>query len=398
MSAHAQVTIQERIDSLLRDSLFQRSHVSIMVYDLTADTLMYAHSERQLMRPASTMKLMTAITALDRLGGDYRFTTSMHLDGNIVKTARHHNNLYGDIIVTGGMDPMFGPDDMNAFIETLQKEQIDTIYGSIKADMSFKDSLLLGAGWCWDDKNPVLSPLLWNHSGEFIPKLQQRIEEAGIIMVGRKAMTPDEDSSASEYANASSQPSQPSGETCEHKIKVERHHTISQILNRMMKHSDNLFAETLFYQIAANEHKPATAKTAIYVMNQFIKRLGLNPADYLIADGSGLSLYNYQTSELQIRLLRYAFRNSNIFSQLYPTLPVAGVDGTLKSRMNGSKAAGNVHAKTGTVTGVSSLAGYLTAPNGNTIAFSIINQGIRSAAPAKHFQNKVCNILCSFNK
>ena len=73
---------------------------------------------------------------------------------------------------------------------------------------------------------------------------------------------------------------------------------------------------------------------------------------------------------------------------------MAGVDGTLKSRMRRTPAAGNVHAKTGTVTGVSSLAGYLTAANGNVIAFAIINQGGLSSTAAKKFQDNVCTALC----
>lgn len=381
------LSVQERIASLLGAEMFQKSMVAVMAYDLTADTLIFAHNERQLLRPASTMKLTTAITALDHLGGAYRYTTTMRYDGHCYETHSKRNNYIGDITIIGGMDPRFGTDDMNAFIESLQKERIDTIFGNVRADMSFKDSDRLGSGWCWDDDNPVLTALPWNRNDQFMPKFSQRIREAGITVLPKSALCDSILSMAQDTLRVSSH-------GC--KTTVSRHHTIGQILSRMMKESDNLYAESLFYQIAASEHKPATAKTATYVINQLIKKIGLNPIDYRIADGSGLSLYNYQTAELQIQLLRYAFRNPDIYTNLYPSLPIAGVDGTLQKRMHSGKAYKNVHAKTGTVTGVSSLSGYLTAANGNTIAFAIINQGIRATSPAKNFQDNVCRILCDY--
>ena len=81
-----------------------------------------------------------------------------------------------------------------------------------------------------------------------------------------------------------------------------------------------------------------------------------------------------------IRLLIYAYRQTNIFRELYPSLPVAGQDGTLKKRMTESVANGRVRAKTGTVTGVTTLAGYCASSNGHMLAFSIMNQGVLKIA------------------
>ncbi|MGN1264108.1 MAG: D-alanyl-D-alanine carboxypeptidase, partial [Prevotella sp.] len=110
--------------------------------------------------------------------------------------------------------------------------------------------------------------------------------------------------------------------------------------------------------------------------------------------GSGLSLYNYVSAEMEVRLLRYAYQNSQIYVHLLPSLPIAAEDGTLKSRMKGTFAEGNVRAKTGTLTGISSLAGYCTAANGHTLCFAIINQGIMRAANGKAFQDRLCDALC----
>ena len=130
------------------------------------------------------------------------------------------------------------------------------------------------------------------------------------------------------------------------------------------------------------------------MIDSLITRLGLEPKDYLIADGSGLSLYNYVTPELLVTLLNHAQHNEQIRQYLLPCLPIAGVDGTLKKRMTGTRAQGNVMAKTGTVEGVSSLSGYLTAANGHLISFSIINQGIVRTRTGHNFQDQVCLILC----
>ena len=115
---------------------------------------------------------------------------------------------------------------------------------------------------------------------------------------------------------------------------------------------------------------------------------------YRIADGSGLSLYNYVTPEILTRLLTYAYRNTNLFMNLYTALPIAGQDGTLKKRMKEPETNGKVRAKTGTLAGISSLAGYAMTPNYHMLAFCIINQGIMKNAEGRGFQDKVCAALC----
>ena len=179
------------------------------------------------------------------------------------------------------------------------------------------------------------------------------------------------------------------------KFICSRTHTIDQILGRMMKESDNLYAEAMLYQIAASTgNRPATAKHARTLMQQLIRQMGLNPKGYRMADGSGLSLYNYLSAELLVRLLRYAWHNQQVYDLLQPSLPIAGEDGTLKKRMKSPFTSGNVRAKTGTVTGVSSLAGYCTAANGHELCFAIINQGIMHNNTGRHFQDRICMALC----
>jgi D-alanyl-D-alanine carboxypeptidase/D-alanyl-D-alanine-endopeptidase (penicillin-binding protein 4) len=83
-----------------------------------------------------------------------------------------------------------------------------------------------------------------------------------------------------------------------------------------------------------------------------------------------------------------------VWEFLFPTLPVAGESGTLSKRMKGTAAAGNVCAKTGTLSGISSLAGYCTSDNGHQLCFAIINQGVLRNSQGKNFQDLVCLALC----
>ncbi|MBR4898764.1 MAG: D-alanyl-D-alanine carboxypeptidase/D-alanyl-D-alanine-endopeptidase [Prevotella sp.] len=364
------LNVQARIDSLLQSSIFETSTVGLMVYDLTADSALFLHNHRQLLRPASTMKLLTAITAIDRLGGSYQLRTSLYYSGTI-----DNRTLCGDLICVGGMDPRFNSDDMRAFVESLQRMGIDTLRGRIVADCSMKDTLQWGEGWCWDDDNPTLSPLLIGKKANFTERLLKELTDQGIVLNGVVTTCGTRPADA--------------------KFICSRTHTIDQILGRMMKESDNLYAEAMFYQIAASTgNRPATAKHAHTMMQQLIRKLGLNPKGYRMADGSGLSLYNYLSAELLVRLLRYAWHNQQVYDLLQPSLPIAGEDGTLKKRMKSPFTSGNVRAKTGTVTGVSSLAGYCTAANGHELCFAIINQGIMHSNSGRHFQDRICMALC----
>lgn len=361
-------SLTDSLHLLLQDELFSTSQVGISVYDLTDDTLLFAYNARQRMRPASTEKILTAITALEELGTDYKFFTKLYIDGEIRGGA-----LHGDVYVKGGFDPTFGRTDLQGLVEALASRNIKSVKGALCADVSMKDTLKWGMGWCWDDDNPDLTPLLLGGKDVFLTRFEQALKKKGIhIGVLKKAECPSD----AVLLKSISTP-------------------IDKVLGRMMKESDNLYAEAVFYALAAKDGKPyASRKEAMYSIEKMIGFLGFEPAKYRVADGSGLSLYNYLTPELETALLRYAFSRQEIFTSFYESLPIAGVDGTLKKRMIDTPAFNNVRAKTGTLTGVYSLAGYATAANGHQLAFCIINQGVESASEARAFQDKVCVLLC----
>lgn len=364
------IDVQSRLDVLLRSDMLRTSTVGLMVYDLTADSVIFKYNEKQLMRPASTLKMMVAVAALDRLGDGYEYETGLYMTGEVTDSV-----LDGDLYCKGGFDPVFGQRDLYAFVDSVRSLGVDTIRGNLYADLSMKDADRLGEGWCWDDDNPVLTPLLINGKDGFVEEFKSRLHRAGITVEGevKEARTPSD---------------------AIRKCTVKR--AVKDILPRMMKKSDNLYSESLFYHLAASRVHSATvtAKDGRRMMNRLIEKLGYDASDYYIADGSGLSLYNYVSPELEVAFLKYAYRHDRIYVPLYASMPIAGMDGTLDDRMRRGYARGNVHAKTGTVTGVSGLAGYCTAANGHVLCFSIINMGIRHASSGRRFQDSVCEALC----
>ena len=365
------VNVQTRLDSLVKDTLFERTQLGLMVYDLSADSVLYSYGGKQALRPASTMKLLTSVAALDLLGSGYAFRTYLYYKGTISKGV-----LSGDVWLVGGMDPLFDERDMRIFAETIHRIGVDTIRGRIMQDLSFKEEQLLGEGWCWDDDNPQLTPLLISGKDEFASQFKDELMKCGVFVdapVSTGRLPKDKDVL----------------------LICSRSHALREVLEPMMKESDNLYAESMFYQIAASIGKrPAEAVHARQLIKQLLTKVGVTGVQYRIADGSGLSLYNYVTPELMIRLLRYAYLKRDVMAALYPSLPVAGVDGTLKKRMTKGFAYENVHAKTGTVSGVSSLAGYCRSANRHLLAFCIINQGVMKNADGRNFQDKVCEAMC----
>ncbi len=365
VAAMAQDSLCIRLDSLLTDPMFETSQVGLMVFDLNGDSALYVRNHRQMMRPASCMKLVTAITALDKLGADYDYQTRIYYTGSI-----EDSTLVGSIYCVGGFDPMLTNDDVSDIALRIQRLGIDSIRGMLVADQSMKEPLEYGEGWCWDDDNPRLLPLTIGRKNVFVTTLAEELARNGVNLEGVRLM----------------EGRVPNGA----RLLCILRHNIGTVMERMLKMSDNFYAESMFYQMG---YKQGDVRD---VTKKLIARQGLGHVAYKIADGSGLSLYNYVSVELLCRLLRYAWRTPSIYRALIQTLPIAGVDGTLKDRMKGTAAQNNVRAKTGTLTGISSLAGYCTAANGHQLCFAIINQGIMRAAAGKAFQDRVCKVLCDY--
>ena len=436
----AQTGIAGGLEQLLQDKMFESSDASVVVYDLTADSMLFEHRAQKLVRPASVMKVLTSVAALDRLGPGYNINTTMYEN-------RTDSSL--NIYVQGEMDPLFGECDMVAMAASVpQGCVIDTLY----ADCSMTDSLYWGPGWSWDDNpygyQPYLSPLMYcggavevvvkpkekgaapevavkPHSSFYtvvneaecgnnglgkLTILRDWLEDSNVIRIKgnctrEKKETMNMYRSADFFVAALAEKLDSLGivvrniafAECPENSKVL--YRCSRPLESVVKHamleSDNLCAEALVYHLGKLVAKGSVSMSdGCAVVSRFVKnRLGI-ASDYSIADGSGLSLYNYVTADILLRALRYAHRNGRVGRILYKAMPQSGISGTLKNRSKGTAAFGKVRAKTGTVKAVCSLAGYLNAANGHRYAFVLLNTGMQSSRPVREWQDKVCNLLC----
>jgi D-alanyl-D-alanine carboxypeptidase/D-alanyl-D-alanine-endopeptidase (penicillin-binding protein 4) len=141
----------------------------------------------------------------------------------------------------------------------------------------------------------------------------------------------------------------------------------------MLKKSDNLSGENLLkymgHQYTGNE---GSAENGALVIMDYLKANGIPIDRIYIADGSGMSHYNLTNAETVVNLLAAVYRDNAVYKEFANALPSAGQDGTLAKRMKGTPAQGKLRAKTGSLKGISTLAGYTENASGEPLAFAMM--------------------------
>ena len=184
-------------------------------------------------------------------------------------------------------------------------------------------------------------------------------------------------------------------------LKVVTHNEpIDSIVVRLNKTSDNLSAENLLRIMSAYKYSPpGNTQSGLWIVNETVSKLGLDTTTFLIVDGSGMSNYNLITTNHYIVFLKSIYVNQELFERMYASLPIAGVDGTLKNRMKKSKAENNLRAKTGSHSGISSLTGFIKSEDGEMFAFSIFMQNfIGSPTAYRNAQDKIGIEIARFKR
>jgi serine-type D-Ala-D-Ala carboxypeptidase/endopeptidase (penicillin-binding protein 4) len=154
-------------------------------------------------------------------------------------------------------------------------------------------------------------------------------------------------------------------------IAVMESPALAQILGHFMKPSQNQIGEMLFKAIALQRADTGAGRVARRVIAERLRSWGAATDGFLVWDGSGLSRQDLVSPETIVRVLD-AMRRSPVFTVYYDAFPVAGVDGTLRTRMRATPAEGNVRGKTGTLSNVRSLSGYVTTADGRLLLFSVL--------------------------
>ena len=163
----------------------------------------------------------------------------------------------------------------------------------------------------------------------------------------------------------------PAPATEAHAVGTHRSARLADVAVRLMKQSQNLHAETLLVAMGRQAGDPTAAGGARAVRTT-LEGWGIAPGVFVQADGSGLSRYNYASADALADVLTHVDRNPESRAIFAAALPVAGEDGTLEARFVGSAAGGIVHAKTGSMSGVRTLAGYATTASGERLVFAIL--------------------------
>ena len=441
--------LSSRLDTLIKYQLPVGSNVGTPIHDLTDGKSLYTYQADKLSRPASTMKLLTTITALSHPDADDPFKTEVWYQGVI-----EQDTLKGDLYVVGGYDPEFDDEALDSLVNAVSRFPFSVISGHVYGDVSMKDSIYWGSGWAWDDTpasyQPYLSPLMLNKglvtvtaspgerghlaSLDCVPassyytvtnETKSRTPAAGRFGVSRDWLQNGNNivvkgnvegkrtgmvniySSRDFFMHTFLERLQAKGIQCpvnyafnelqkdSLSVQIALFETaIQDVINQIMKESDNLNAEALLCRLGAQAtgKKHISDEDGLSVIRKQIKALGEDPDYYKLADGCGLSNYNYISPNLLIAFLKFAYSRTDVFQKLYKALPIGGVDGTLKYRMKrGTPSYKNVHAKTGSFTAINCLAGYLRTTNGHEIAFAIMNQNVLSGAKARAFQDAVCD-------
>jgi D-alanyl-D-alanine carboxypeptidase/D-alanyl-D-alanine-endopeptidase (penicillin-binding protein 4) len=406
---------------------FERSYWSVLVRPAGSSQPLYELNAAKLMMPGSAMKILTAAAAASHLGWDHRFET------RVASPAPVENGvLRGDMFVIGGGDPSISersdaPGTLRAMARQVREAGIARLEGGVVGDDDLFDDRGYGAGWTLDNLpygySAAVSALEYNEgsvdlivragatagdpvtihvrpegSGLQIDNRLVTVEASGtgrltlrrqpgsprLVVEGQIpsgaapfVRTASVDNPTRFFASAFraaliaegvavagdaididdfvSKPDLSAART----LAAHRSAPLGAIVSSMMKVSQNQYAEILLKAVGIDRAREA------------LRRWDVPDDGYVMADGSGLSRYNYVTSDTLVRILQ-AMRADPSHAPFLESLPVAGRDGTLAGRLSGTPAAGRVRAKTGTVDNVRAIAGYVESADGETLVFAMI--------------------------
>lgn len=403
--------------------------IAISIKDSETGKKVFELNGKTPMTPASIQKLVTLMPSIDTLGKDYEFKTQLYKSKD--------NNLYFKL----GADPYFSTDDLKGMVRTLIDSKIYTTK-AIYIDDSILDSNEWGEGWQWDDDLNPLTPKFGSYNMDrnlitinFCPttagapaEITTNVfyptafinnvitsDKTDVKLTRRNYISPDvinADGTLSHDLSMQIPINYPrryfilrlEEQLRKQKISYygdynrlklpkttfllsEVKHPMSAAIDDILKRSNNMVAETVF-KVAGGQyaHETGTDGSAIEMFNSYYQKLGMNTDNIKVVDGSGVSKNNLLTADFVTEALTKASKNKD-FQDFKSYLAKPG-EGTLTDRMLYFK--DYLRAKTGTLTNVSTIAGYLTAKNGKTYAFCImINDSKSKSADKKAFEEYI---------
>ena len=433
------------IDAVINRPLFSRGRWGILVQPLSTGPTLYSRDAQKYFTPASNLKLLTTAAALQELGANFRIRTSIYQNDN------------GVLRVVGRGDPSLSDTQLQKLAQQLKQKGITQIQRLI-ADDSYIQGDIVNPTWQWEDVQssdgvPVSSFILnqnifsfklvpqavdkslqvvWIDPGEAkqwriinqsvtVPQNQPSYvnvtrELSGTVLQIQGQLTTNSEPYLIDlpvvdpnyyflrrFRTALATEKISLGQTLvvnggvnQEEIAFVESPPLAELLMETLQNSNNLYAEALLRALAVKKIRlknQTSADVGLEVVKASLTKLGVDPANYILVDGSGLSRRNLVTPEAFVQILRGMAKTPAAY--IYrASLPVAGKSGTLKGRFQETPAEGIVQAKTGTLTGVVSLSGYLNAPKYEPLVFSIIvNQSNQSATVIRQAIDEVVVLL-----
>lgn len=439
--------LKREIDAILAQELLPLANVGIKVVSLKKGDTIYEFNPRLLLIPASTQKVFTAAAALTLLGPDREVATTVALDAAGER-----------VYLKGCGDGMLSATELTALAATAARTLDRGREYTLAADLSCFDDLYRGSGWMWDDDEFLISPLSVNQNGvsllvqpgpgqgtpatvtaepatsyvtlENLTRTGTGSEPAsikaarrpgerdnlitisGVIPLGSgplekrasvwrpelMALTLFRDALRAQGIKVAGMTTAPTPAGASVVARTTRR--LGELVRFALKTSDNLTAESLLKLMGLHSTgQPGSAEAGSAAVRRYLAKLGIPTEHLVLADGSGVSRYNLSSAETLTQTLRAVHRDRELYRIFYDSLPVAGKDGTLKLRMKGSCAEGNLRGKTGNMSGVSALSGYASSADGEPLAFAIIIQNYAaSGRHAREVQDRIAALLCGFRR
>ncbi len=457
-SQHQIVSLQNSIEKIIRNK-DPDVHVGIEIVSLATKEKLYVKNSNQLFVPASCLKLITGAAALHLLGLDYRFETKLYTDGVIDR-----KTLKGNLYLQGSGDPELATQDLEELVFQLKLLNIQKIDGNLYIDNTLFDGISRGPGWMWDEgADRWASPmdaLTLNHSCvDLWIKPAEKYGEAPevylqpkttFVHVENQALTSAEQNDLTverrwmDHDNIIDIKGSiaASNETLHYSVAIEHPHLyaahvfrdillkarlvfkgkilvkrtpdnavliashfsrpLSAIVEEMMKSSDNLISDCLFKKMGEKRFgAPGSWQKGSQAAREFLaKEVGIDVEKIVMMDGCGLSRYNLMSPHQFVTFLVWMHTQFAYASEFIAALPISGMDGTLLHRMENAEMKGKIRAKTGTMTGISTISGYLTTKDGETLAFSILQNGIvgKSKEYKAFIEDEIINYLVGFSR
>lgn len=398
--------MQARMEQLMRSPQnLDATTIALAVYDLQTGRAVYRRNADRLAAPASCMKLLTAVTAMEYLGLGHQFVSRVLLNGE-----QTGGTFYGTVLLQLDDDPML--ESLQPVVDALRRLGISHIEGDVVLDLLRNDTLRAHAtAATWDIPYNKLPILLKGR--ERIGQELRTLLRLSDITLHRNPL----------LAEPALQGIDPVSEPVAFRLGVNRlaahartvwlqQTPLPDVLAPMLIHSSNIKADELYFHIDhVYDRIAGVNQTEGQRVHDFLPMLfevmadapgfvpqGLAEAAYVINDGSGLSPDNRLTVDFLVALLRYAWADEDMRRLLIEkALATPGHPerhGSLLGRMAAPLYRNKIFVKTGTLTtrGLSSLAGYAQGADGRWYVFAVINED-SPVAESRIFQNRLCHEL-----